>query len=60
VTRARSGHSFDSETGGLLEFQRELCTAIAEKVALQIAPERLDSLTRRETRDAEAYDLYPP
>ncbi len=50
--------SFDSETGGLLEFQRELCVAIAEKVALQIAPERLDSLTRRQSRDAEAYDLY--
>jgi len=50
--------SFDSESGGLLEFQRELCTAIAEKVALQIAPGRLDSLSRRQTRDAEAYDLY--
>jgi len=50
--------SFDSETGGLLEFQRELCTAIAEKVALHVAPERLDGLMRRQTRDAEAYDLY--
>ena len=50
--------AFDSESGGLLEFQRELCTAIAEKVALQIAPGRLDSLSRRQTRDAEAYDLY--
>jgi TolB-like protein/Flp pilus assembly protein TadD len=50
--------SFDSEGGGLLEFQRELCNAIAEKVALQIAPGRLDSLSRRQTRDVEAYDLY--
>lgn len=52
--------SFDGEAGpgGLLEFQRELCTAIAEKVALQIAPGRLESLSRRQTRDPEAYDLY--
>ncbi|HUI59289.1 MAG TPA: winged helix-turn-helix domain-containing protein [Steroidobacteraceae bacterium] len=50
--------SFDSESGGLLEFQRELSTSIAEKIALQVAPGRLDSLSRRQTRDAEAYDLY--
>jgi len=50
--------SFDSEGGGLLEFQRELCNAIAEKVALQVTPGRLDRLSRRQTRDAEAYDLY--
>lgn len=50
--------SCDSEPGGVLEFQRELCTAIAEKVALRIAPGRLDRLSRRQTRDAEAYDLY--
>jgi len=50
--------SFDSEGAGLLEFQRELCNAIAEKVALQITPGRLDRLSHRQTRDAEAYDLY--
>lgn len=50
--------SFDSEPGSILEFQRELATVIAEQIRLRISPERLMALTRRQTRDAEAYDLY--
>jgi TolB-like protein len=50
--------SFDSEPGSILEFQRELATVIAEQIRLRISPERLAALTRRQTRDAEAYDLY--
>jgi TolB-like protein/Tfp pilus assembly protein PilF len=50
--------SFDSEPGSILEFQRELAIAIAEQIRLRISPERLAMLTRRQTQDAEAYDLY--
>ena len=50
--------SFDSEPGSILEFQRELATVIAEQIRLRISPERLAALTRRQTRDPEAYDLY--
>src|SRR5581483_8668766 len=50
--------SLDNEGERVLDFQRDLCVAIAEKVALQIAPGSLDRLSRRQTRDAEAYDLY--
>jgi TolB-like protein/Flp pilus assembly protein TadD len=50
--------SFDSEPGSILEFQRELAIVIAEQIRLRISPERLAALTRRQTLDAEAYDLY--
>ena len=38
--------------------QQELSTAIAEQVRLRLSPERLDALSRRQTRNPEAYDLY--
>ena len=50
--------SLDNDGERILDFQRELCVAIAEKAALQITPGGLDRLSRRQTRDAEAYDLY--
>jgi tetratricopeptide (TPR) repeat protein len=50
--------SYDSEPGSLLEFQRELSAAIAEQVRRRLSPERLHALERRQTRNAEAYDLY--
>ena len=50
--------SFDSEPPSVLEFQRELSTAIAHQVRLHLAPERLSALERRQPRQAEAYDLY--
>jgi tetratricopeptide (TPR) repeat protein len=42
----------------MLAFQRELGAAIAEQIRLQLSPERLTALIRRQTRNAEAYDLY--
>lgn len=50
--------SYDSEPNSLLNFQRELSVAIAEQIRLRLSPARLDSLARRQTRNAEAYDLY--
>jgi TolB-like protein/Flp pilus assembly protein TadD len=50
--------SYDSEPTSMLGFQRELSAVIAEQVRLRLSPERLTALARRQTRDAEAYDLY--
>src|ERR1700736_5255102 len=49
---------FDSEPSSMLAFQRELSAAIAEQVRLRLSPERMDTLARRHTRNAQAYDLY--
>jgi len=50
--------SYDSEPTGMLNFQRELSAVIAEQIRLRLSPERLSALARRQTRNAEAYDLY--
>jgi DNA-binding winged helix-turn-helix (wHTH) protein/tetratricopeptide (TPR) repeat protein len=50
--------SFDSEPSSMLTFQRQLSAAIAEQVHLRLSPERLSALARRQTHNAEAYDLY--
>lgn len=50
--------SFDSEPSSMLEFQRQLSTAIAEQIRLRLSPDRLSGLERRQSRNAEAYDLY--
>jgi DNA-binding winged helix-turn-helix (wHTH) protein/tetratricopeptide (TPR) repeat protein len=50
--------SYDSEPGSILALQRELSQAIAEQIRLTLSPERLRALGRRQTRSAEAYDLY--
>ncbi len=50
--------SYDSEPGSMLTFQRELSAAIAEQIRLRLSPERLAALGRRQTQNAEAYDLY--
>ncbi len=50
--------SFDSESRSVLDFQRELSTAIAHQVRLRLSPERMSALERRHPRRAEAYDLY--
>lgn len=50
--------SFDSEPGSILAMQRELSKTIAEQVRLRLSPERLRALARRQTRNAEAYNLY--
>lgn len=50
--------SYDSEPSSMLEFQREISTAISEQVRLRVSPERLSAIARRQTRNPEAYDLY--
>lgn len=50
--------SFDSEPSSILEFQRQLSTAIAEQIRLRLSPDRLGALNRRQSKSVEAYDLY--
>jgi TolB-like protein/Flp pilus assembly protein TadD len=50
--------SYEREPNSLLEFQRELSSAIAEQIHPRLSGDRSDGLTRRQTRDSEAYDLY--
>jgi TolB-like protein/Flp pilus assembly protein TadD len=50
--------SFDSEPSSMLEFQRQLSTAIAEQIRLRLSPDRLGALKRRQSKSVEAYDLY--
>ncbi len=50
--------SYDSEPSSMLDFQREISTAICNQVRLQLSPERFSAIARRQTRNAEAYDLY--
>jgi TolB-like protein/Tfp pilus assembly protein PilF len=50
--------TYDSEPDSMLAFQRELSAAIAEQVRRRLSPERLRALEGRQTRNAEAYDLY--
>ena len=38
--------------------QRDISTSIAEQIKLTLTANRASALTRRETRDAAAYDLY--
>jgi TolB-like protein/DNA-binding winged helix-turn-helix (wHTH) protein/Flp pilus assembly protein TadD len=50
--------SYDREPSSLLGLQQELSTAIAGQIRLRLSPQRRDALTRRQTRNADAYDLY--
>jgi DNA-binding winged helix-turn-helix (wHTH) protein/tetratricopeptide (TPR) repeat protein len=50
--------SFDVEPASVLVFQRELSVVIADQIRIRLTAERLDALARRQTRDADAYDLY--
>ena len=50
--------SYDREPTSMLSLERELSAAIAEQIRLRLSPERLDALARRQTRNADAYDLY--
>ena len=50
--------SYDGEPGNIIEFQRELSVAIAQRVHLQLSPQRLQVLERRHPQQSEAYDLY--
>lgn len=50
--------SYDCELAKLPGLQRDLSDAIARHVHLQLSPQRLDSVARRQSRDAAAHDLY--
>ncbi|HUE90182.1 MAG TPA: winged helix-turn-helix domain-containing protein, partial [Vicinamibacterales bacterium] len=50
--------SFDSEPSNMLEFQRELSTAIAEHIRVRLPPQGLSALAKRHSGNADAYDFY--
>lgn len=50
--------SYDSEPASVLDFERELSTAIAREVQIRLSPERMNGLAGRQTQHVEAYDLY--
>ncbi len=50
--------SYDREPTSVLATQLELSSAIAEQISLRLTPERVSGLSRRQTRNPEAYDLY--
>ncbi len=50
--------SYDSEPVSILNFQRELSTAIAKQIHLRLSPDCLSALAHRQTSSPEAYDLY--
>ena len=50
--------TYDRGVGSVLTIQRELSTAIAKHVGLQLLPERFSVLAHRQTRKVEAYNLY--
>ena len=49
---------YDRESRSMLELQRELSTAIAQQVRLQLSPDRLMQILGRQTQNAAAYDEY--
>ena len=50
--------SYNPEPTSMLGLQQELSSAIAEQIRLQLSPDRLNALGRRQTRNAEAYHNY--
>ena len=50
--------SYDREPTSLLGLQQELSAAIAQQIKLRLSPDRLEALARRQTGNANAYDLY--
>lgn len=50
--------TYDREPTSILSLQQELSAAIATQVRLRLSPDRLSALARRQTRNADAYDLY--
>lgn len=50
--------SYDREPASMLGLQQELSAAIAQQIRLRLSPEHVDALARRQTRNADAYDLY--
>jgi TolB-like protein/DNA-binding winged helix-turn-helix (wHTH) protein/Flp pilus assembly protein TadD len=50
--------SYDREPASLLGLQRELSAAIAQQIKLRLSPGRVEAMARRQTGNADAYDLY--
>ncbi len=50
--------SYDSQPDSILEFQQEVSRTIGDQIRLRLSPERLSALAHRQSRNAEAYDLY--
>jgi TolB-like protein/DNA-binding winged helix-turn-helix (wHTH) protein/Tfp pilus assembly protein PilF len=50
--------SYDREPMSMLGLQLELSAAIAEQIRLRLSPDRRDTLARRHTGNADAYNLY--
>jgi TolB-like protein/Flp pilus assembly protein TadD len=50
--------SYEANPGSVLEFQRELSMAIEKRLRVQLLPERVAALERRQTRHLQAYDFY--
>jgi TolB-like protein/DNA-binding winged helix-turn-helix (wHTH) protein/Flp pilus assembly protein TadD len=50
--------SYDREPTSILSLQQELSAAIAGQIRLRLSPDRLSALGRRQTQNADAYDLY--
>lgn len=48
----------DGGPAGQLQFERELCAAVAVEIRLRLSPDRMARLQVRQTGSAEAYDLY--
>lgn len=49
---------FERESKDLLGLQAELGRAIARQIQLRLTPQRTATITKRQTHDAGAYDLY--
>jgi serine/threonine-protein kinase len=50
--------SYDREPTSVLATQLELSSTIAEQISLRLSPDRVNGLSRRQTTNADAYDLY--
>jgi TolB-like protein/DNA-binding winged helix-turn-helix (wHTH) protein/Tfp pilus assembly protein PilF len=50
--------SYDREPASPLALQAELSAAIAEQIRHRLSPDHAAALARRQTRNAQAYDLY--
>jgi len=50
--------TFDRDTTSILGLQQEISSAIAEQVKTRLTPDAQSALARRQTQNAEAYDLF--
>jgi hypothetical protein len=50
--------SFDRNMSSILSLQQDISAAIAEQVRTRLSPDRQRALARRQTQNAEAYDLF--